>query len=49
MGINGDFLYKNGENIAGVLSGFVDNHGDNLYLCLIKTYPHDSQVAKFIH
>ena len=49
MGINDDFSYKSGEILAEILSGFVDNHGDNLYLCLIKTYPHDSQLAKFIH
>ena len=49
MGINGGFSYKTDENIAEILQNFVDNHGNNLYLCPIKTYPHDSQTAKFIH
>ncbi len=49
MGINGSFSYKRGENIMEFLWNFVDNHGDNLYFCPIKTYPHDSQLAKFIY
>ncbi len=49
MWINGGFPYKRGENIAEILQNFVDNHEDNMQLCLIKTYPHDSQVAKFIY
>ena len=49
MWINGGFLYKMGEITAEFLREFVDNHGDNLRICPIKTYPHDSQVTKFIH
>ena len=49
MGINGGFPYKKGENIMEFLWNFVGNTVDNLYLCPIKIYPHDSQPTKFIH
>ncbi len=49
MGIRGDFSYKRGEIIAEILQNFVDNTVNNMRLCPIKTYPHDSQVAKFIY